>query len=115
MLTSLDKLLSTYSVNFLSFVREYFRYLLSWPKNRNGLNRSHMTNFVKYFACFSSEFVFIYYCNTLNRSPKDMIIRNGNKKISANPNLVFKDSKILSDIRDEMKESFRGMKNFQVI
>jgi len=44
-----------------------------------------------------------------------MIIRNGNKKISANPNLVFKDSKILSDIRDEMKESFRGMKNFQVI
>lgn len=99
-------------VNFLAFIREYFRFLLPWLKMKNGLLRSHMTNLVKYFACFSSEFVSIYYCDNLNKTAKEMSIRTRNLKVSYNPNLAYKDSKILSDIRKEMFESFRGMRNF---
>lgn len=96
----------------LDYVREYFRYLLPWPKTRNNLLRAHITNIIKYFACFSREFVSISYQDGVNRTPKDIKIKTAVRRVCANPNLKFLDSNILLGIRKDMEKAFCAMPDF---
>lgn len=86
-------------------LREYFRFLLPWPKKNNNVMRHHVNYMVKYFAFFSAEFVSVYYGDKVYRTSDEVSSSSGTVRATRNPNLRFLGSRMILEGLDVVAET----------
>lgn len=86
-------------------LREYFRFLLPWPKKNNNVMRHHVNHMVQYFAFFSAEFVSVYYGDKVYRNSHEVSPSSGTVRVTRNPNLKFLRSQTILEGLDKVMEA----------
>ena len=114
---------SIVTFNHRRLIREYFHFLLPWPKKRNNEMRHHVNYMVKYFSFFSKVFQCLYYGDKIFQTANEIPNVTGEYCSFANPNLSFLNSKTVKDgytllneaIPAEMKEFLKLARYFMFL
>uniref|UniRef100_A0AAU7E2K3 RNA-directed RNA polymerase n=1 Tax=Coleura bat reovirus TaxID=3141869 RepID=A0AAU7E2K3_9REOV len=103
------------NISFNEILKNYFKFLLPWPKEMNNVARHVIPWIVKYWAYFSDEFITLWYGDGLHPKKEDIPVLRPQIRKTANPNHLFLNNRGIYIEWSEMFEVVKEMPEFMRI
>lgn len=112
LLKRLNEVGDSTEISLKEVLKDYFKFLLPWPKEMNNIARHVIPWIVKYWAFFSKEFVTYWYGDELHPSKDGIPVLRPKLMKTRNPNRIFIENRGLYQEWSEMFEVVRDMPEF---